>query len=556
MHCNLDYFCETTDPSKPRGGRPLVLDVCISLRSFVASSIEQVKTEPPLRPDHCGSYIECFSRIINCELDSADEYTSLMDAHVAESRTDSTGLVTERKKRKSRTSGSEEVDTLPEVRIENPGSSAFFSASRAPGNPQSSGVDPEDYQQEDEEEELKYGAAHVIKLFVPVSLCMLVVVATISSITFYTKKDVYLVYTPFHDDTDDTSTKVWQALANSLILLCVIVCMTVVLIILYKYRFYKVIHGWLIISSLMLLFIFTTLYCEEILKAYNIPMDLITLVIILWNFGAVGMICIHWQGPLALQQAYLIFIAALMALVFIKYLPEWTAWVVLAVISFWDLIAVLTPKGPLRILVETAQERNEPIFPALIYSSTILYSFTVAYTGYVGAATMASGDTVEGDGMASPARAQLQNQNIAGEREESGFTTEWVENHERGTRRAQLVTDTVDTPRRTTQQPVTHNQSQGSLPEEERGVKLGLGDFIFYSVLVGKASSYGDWNTTLACFVAILIGLCLTLLLLAIFKKALPALPISITFGLIFYFATRVIVAPFADSLASEQVFI
>ncbi|CAO1432362.1 unnamed protein product [Diamesa hyperborea] len=402
-------------------------------------------------------------------------------------------------------------------------------------------------QEEDEKETLKYGAQHVIKLFMPVSLCMMVVVATINSVSFYTVKDVYLLYTPFHETSSDTGTKVWNALANSAILMVVIIIMTIVLILLYKYRCYKVIHGWLIMSSFMLLFIFSYLYLEEVLRAYNIPMDYPTALFIMWNFGVVGMMAIHWQGPLRLQQAYLIFISALMALVFVKYLPEFTTWVILAVISIWDLVAVLSPRGPLRILVETAQERNEQIFPALIYSSTILYT-------YMGI----NPDTEQ------PRRNQSQDTPAEGADQSEGFSEDWTTNSNQRTRQRQLEVQANDQNRPTQYRTVTRPSTelteqqlhQQQMEEEERGIKLGLGDFIFYSVLVGKASSYGDWNTTIACFVAILIGLCLTLLLLAITRKALPALPISITFGLIFCFATTAIVKPFTEQLASEQVFI
>ncbi|XP_034249446.1 presenilin-1 isoform X2 [Thrips palmi] len=479
------------------------------------------------------------------------EATGLMDGHVDDSRVrgDLTDEVPDRHPRRPK-------ERAQRPRTDQPSALNEVGGSSVPGP---GGDVSADWL--NDQEELRYGAQHVIKLFVPVSLCMLVVVSTMSTIGFYSRKDVFLVYTPFHEKSPLTSTKVWNALANSAILMVVIIVLTIALILLYKYRCYMVIHGWLILSSFILLFIFSYLYLEECLRAYNLALDHITAVLVLWNFGVMGMICIHWVGPLRLQQAYLIFVAALMALVFIKYLPEWTTWVVLGVISIWDLVAVLTPKGPLRILVETAQERNENIFPALIYSSTVVYNI-------VGTANNETTASSSGAQMDSPGDA------------ESGFVPSWREEateREAARHRAIEEEEVQIRPRTTNRQSDVANElglgggdqagedqgreAAGRTPfrirdDEERGVKLGLGDFIFYSVLVGKASSYGDWNTTFACFVAILIGLCLTLLLLAVLKKALPALPISITFGLIFYFASYLLIAPFADNLAFHQVFI
>jgi hypothetical protein len=49
---------------------------------------------------------------------------------------------------------------------------------------------------------------------------------------------------------------------------------------------------------------------------------------------------------------------------------EWTCWALLVGLAMWDLFAVLTPCGPLKMLVNLMQTRNDPL-PGLLYEAEL-----------------------------------------------------------------------------------------------------------------------------------------------------------------------------------------
>lgn len=102
---------------------------------------------------------------------------------------------------------------------------------------------------------------------------------------------------PRHESQDQTNgQRAAYALLNVVIVIAIVVCMTMLLVTLYKYRCYTAIHGWLLVVSMMLLFFMSWLYFDQLIQTHNIVFDKITEYLIIWNFGVGGLFAIHWKG--------------------------------------------------------------------------------------------------------------------------------------------------------------------------------------------------------------------------------------------------------------------
>ena len=89
-------------------------------------------------------------------------------------------------------------------------------------------------------------------------------------------------------EADSTSTKAGGVLLNAIAMVAMLAVVTTLMMLLYRYRCYKLMYGWLLFSVASLLFSFGGLVLEQLLEIYEIAADRPSLSLFLYNFSAVG----------------------------------------------------------------------------------------------------------------------------------------------------------------------------------------------------------------------------------------------------------------------------
>lgn len=406
----------------------------------------------------------------------------------------------------------------------------------------------------------------IIRIVTPVSICMLLVVILVSVLNNdlgSSGPSITTIATTAY--TENSSDSIWDkikgALLNSLVFVAVVTVMTFVLVLLFYFRCTKFLKYYMGFSAFSVLGFMGGEVALFIIKDTSFPIDSVTFALILFNFSVVGVLAIFMEKvAIFVKQGYLVVIGMLVAYWF-TLLPEWTTWVLLVAMALYDLAAVLLPGGPLRLLVELAISRDEDI-PALVYEARpVINHDSVPENGVVqrriwrerrpedsdmNRNSDAISDLHRNVDSASVTDSDLE-ASLPVERDQSKRDVD-VEDRQIARAGSELSTPLIQhriNVRMNLQEgPADNFALEGIGLGSSGAIKLGLGDFIFYSVLVGRAAMY-DFMTVYACYLAIIAGLGITLMLLAFYQKALPALPVSVLLGVLFYLLTRLLLETF-----------
>jgi presenilin 1 len=493
-----------------------------------------------------------------------------------------------------------------------------------------------DDESEDEEEidmsieELIYSSTSYYAIAKPVALTMIlsalaVVIINDDSTRQSGQAAMTSAYTVFSVDEGHESNgqNLAYSLANALIMVSVICCMTFVIVILYRLKCMKFLIGYMIMCSGTLLGILGGNMFQTLVYIYYIPVDIFTFYLFVFNFCIVGVLAVFWGGgiPKYVTQGYLIATSVILAW-HLSFFDDWTTWSLLFMLAIYDLCAVLTPCGPLKFLVDAMSQEDSPDMPGLLFEADLppeakrpsipktptgnssssssrrgrsssptrassvngpsprvrvplaiakVYQLAVLSVPNTSMPILFPQRFSDGNGSSSPLlvdddsgiilpenpSAQQLQAMVVVQLPASGGRLEHVK---RRGKKVYLERDRYGNPKRILWVDRTGKVFAEMKEDDEEGpernsIRLGLGDFIFYSVLVAKAAQY-SFATFAACMLVILAGLGGTLVLLSVYHHALPALPISIFLGVVFYFLTRIFIEPWVEAVLNKPYYV
>ncbi|CAI5708882.1 unnamed protein product [Hyaloperonospora brassicae] len=361
--------------------------------------------------------------------------------------------------------------------------------------------------------------------------------------------DAYLVYGPERDEGASTGTKAADALVNALVIVSFFLVATLVIMLI----------GYMMFSSAMLLGMLGGNMMVIVIAKLEIIVDRCTLFFAMYNFSVVGVLTIFYQKgtPVWLTQMYLIATSVIMAWQLGQF-PEWSTWALVIVLAFYDLCAVLTPCGPLKWLVNLVQQEGRPL-PGLLYEAEIHRHHSSNPPPYAHENVYYQCESEIPLRQGSPrdvAKAPPSSCQISLPCRQAQLRVRLIDFYTKYNPSAIPRVDKILERYQGREADLWHDLCQKYIIDEGEAnetIKLGLGDFVFYSVLVSRAAKY-DFSAMIGCLVSVLMGLGGTLFLLGMYQKALPALPISILLSVMTYFWLRLVFVDFVSNSLSIGV--
>uniref|UniRef100_A0A1I7UKH8 Presenilin n=1 Tax=Caenorhabditis tropicalis TaxID=1561998 RepID=A0A1I7UKH8_9PELO len=399
----------------------------------------------------------------------------------------------------------------------------------------------------------------------------------------------------FLDDSFNRTTgnATLDGLINGFGTICVLGCVSFMMLAFVLYDFRRIVKAWLTFSCILILFGVSgqTMYdlCLRVFDQNDDNQFLATVffsVIPTLIYGSIGIYAFLADGSIFLHQFFVVANCSLISVFYLRAFPKHTTWFVLWTVLFWDLFAVLAPMGPLKKVQEKASDYSNNILKFLMFAAEerrevggadeelneerkmrkdvkqLIQMYTKKDaqddeflqkirqrrtainpdSGLTGHSPLV--DT-------EPSPIQLKDRDSDEEKSDDEISSV-SSSSSSSSDSSESIPSPSDVSTAEECAPEDWNQMVHSSPGYEpltaadalndgETVRLGFGDFVFYSLLIGQAATGGCPVAVAFAAIGILFGLVATLTVLSSEESTTPALPLPVICGTLFYFVSKMV---------------